>query len=29
MYLSKWWIPKTTIENGIAKVFEVMKNEQV
>jgi nucleoside-diphosphate-sugar epimerase len=29
MYLSKWWIPKTTIEHGIAKVFEVMKNEQV
>jgi len=29
MYLSKWWIPKTTIENGIAKVFKVMKNEQV
>lgn len=29
MYLSKWWIPKTTIENGISKVFEVMKNEQV
>lgn len=28
-YLSKWWIPKTTIENGIAKVFEVIKNEQV
>jgi len=27
MYLSKWWIPKTTIENGIAKVFEVMKND--
>jgi len=25
MYLSKWWIPKTTIENGISKVFEVMK----
>jgi nucleoside-diphosphate-sugar epimerase len=29
MYLSKWWIPKTTIEQGIAKVFEAMKNEQV
>jgi nucleoside-diphosphate-sugar epimerase len=29
MYLSKWWIPKTTIEHGIAKVFEVMKNEQI
>ena len=28
-YLTKWWIPKTTIEQGIAKVFEAMKNEQV
>ena len=27
MYLSKWWIPKTTIENGIAKVFGVMKED--
>jgi nucleoside-diphosphate-sugar epimerase len=27
LYLSKWWIPKTTIEQGIAKVFEEMKNE--
>jgi hypothetical protein len=26
-YLTKWWIPKTTIEQGIAKVFEAMKNE--
>lgn len=26
-YLTKWWIPKTTIEYGIAKVFEAMKNE--
>ena len=26
-YITKWWIPKTTIENGIAKVFEVMKND--
>ena len=26
-YLTKWWIPKTTIENGIAKVFEAMKDE--
>ena len=29
MYLSKWWIPKTTIETGIAKVFEEMKNDWV
>ena len=27
MYLSKWWIPKTTIDKGIAKVFEEMKKE--
>jgi len=28
-YLTKWWIPKTTIDQGIAKVFEAMKNERV
>jgi len=28
MYLSKWWIPKTNVENGISKIFEIMKNEQ-
>jgi nucleoside-diphosphate-sugar epimerase len=28
-YLMKWWTPKTTIEQGIAKVFEAMKNEQI
>ena len=28
-YLTKWWMPKTTIDQGIAKVFEAMKNEQV
>lgn len=27
-YIMKWWIPKTSIENGISKIFEVMKNEQ-
>jgi nucleoside-diphosphate-sugar epimerase len=26
-FITKWWIPKTRIENGIAKIFEVMKNE--
>jgi len=26
-YLTKWWIPKTTIEHGIAKVFKEMKKE--
>ena len=29
LYLSKWWIPKTTIEQGIAKVFEAMKEDYV
>ena len=24
-YIKKWWQPKTSIEDGIAKVFEVMK----
>jgi nucleoside-diphosphate-sugar epimerase len=28
-YLTKWWMPKTPIEQGIAKVFEAMKNEQI
>jgi len=28
-YITKWWVPKTTIEQGIAKVFEAMKNEKV
>lgn len=27
-YLTKWWMPKTTIEQGIAKVFESMKQER-
>ncbi len=26
-YLMKWWTPKTTIEGGIAKVFEAMKGD--
>ena len=25
LYLSKWWMPKTTIEQGISKVFTEMK----
>ena len=29
MYLTKWWTPKTSIEIGIAKVFEAMKNDWV
>jgi nucleoside-diphosphate-sugar epimerase len=28
-YLTKWWIPKTTIEEGIAKVFADMKNDWI
>lgn len=26
-FITKWWIPKTTIEQGIAKIFEEMKND--
>lgn len=28
-YITKWWMPKTTIEDGISKVFEAMRNEQI
>jgi nucleoside-diphosphate-sugar epimerase len=28
-YLSKWWMPKTTIQQGIAKVFEEMEKNYV
>jgi hypothetical protein len=28
-YLSKWWIPKTTIEEGITKVFKDMEKNYV
>lgn len=28
-YLMKWWTPKTTIDQGIAKVFEAMKKDYV
>jgi nucleoside-diphosphate-sugar epimerase len=27
-FITKWWIPKTTVETGISKIFEDMKNEQ-
>jgi nucleoside-diphosphate-sugar epimerase len=27
-FITKWWIPKTTIDQGIAKVFEEMKNDR-
>ena len=26
-YIIKWWMPKTTIEQGIAKVFDDMKKD--
>ena len=26
-YLTKWWMPKTTIDQGIAKVFAAMKGD--
>ena len=28
-YITKWWIPKTTIEQGITKVFDKMKNDWI
>lgn len=28
-FIMKWWIPKTTIEQGISKIFEAMKNENL
>lgn len=28
-YITGWWLPRTTIDNGIAKVFEEMKNDWV
>ena len=28
-YITGWWLPKTTIDNGIAKVFEEMKNDWI
>ena len=28
-YISKWWMPKTSITDGITKVFEDMKNDRV
>jgi len=29
MYITSWWMPKTGIDKGIAKVFEEMKNDWV
>lgn len=28
-YITGWWLPKTSIDNGIAKVFDEMKKEYV
>ena len=28
-YILDWWQPKTTLESGIRKVFEAMKNDWV
>jgi nucleoside-diphosphate-sugar epimerase len=28
-FITKWWCPKTTIDNGIAKVFNEMKNDWI
>ena len=28
-YITGWWLPKTNMQNGIAKVFEAMKNDWV
>ena len=29
LYITKWWMPKTTIDNGIAKVVEEMKHDWI
>lgn len=28
-YITGWWMPKTSLDKGIAKVFEVMKNDWI
>jgi len=28
-YITGWWLPKTNLQDGIAKVFEAMKNDRV
>ena len=28
-YITGWWMPKTNLQDGIAKVFEVMKNDWI
>ena len=29
MYITGWWLPKTPIDKGIAKVFEAMKSDWI
>jgi len=29
LYIRKWWQPKTSVKDGISKVFEEMKNDWV
>ena len=29
MYITGWWMPRTSLDQGIAKVFEEMKKEYV
>ena len=29
LFITKWWQPKTTLQDGIAKVFEEMKNDWI
>lgn len=28
-YITGWWVPKTSLDQGIAKVFEAMKNDRI
>ena len=28
-YITGWWLPKTNLQDGIAKVFEAMKNDRI
>ena len=28
-YITRWWMPKTSLDEGISKVFEEMKNDRV
>jgi hypothetical protein len=28
-FITKWWMPKTSIEQGISKIFSAMKEDYV